>query len=148
MHFEHSGWPRSKLCPKGKIAIFGPKWVFLAILRGFCGVECPERSTYFSHNIQNSALKDEKLKNGGQKGFLILFVFVLKRAHWAEQTSLSDSPITYLWGGGTTPPLSEGDPGPYNCFTCLNLPVCLNHNYPIKIVLDIVNMLIFISEIY
>ena len=64
-----------------KMAILGQKWSFLAILRGLHGVTWPEtivcqRSTPFSHNIQNSVIYNEKWKNGGQKGFAMPYVNV------------------------------------------------------------------------
>ena len=48
-----------------QMAILGQKWSFLTIFRGFHGVTLAEtlgtqRSTHLPHNIQNSALNDEK----------------------------------------------------------------------------------------
>ena len=64
-----------------QMAILGQKWSFLTIFRGFHGVTLAEtlgtqRSTHLPHNIQNSALNDEKWENGGPKAFAIPYVNV------------------------------------------------------------------------
>ena len=84
MHLEHPGWARSRLALNGKIpkmAILGQKMVVFGHLRGLHGVKWREtlvcqRSTHFSHNIQNSAIYNEKWKNCGPKGFAMPYVNV------------------------------------------------------------------------
>ena len=122
MHLEHPGWARSRLALNGKIpkmAILGQKMVVFGHLRGLHGVKWREtlvcqRSTHFSHNIQNSAIYNEKWKNGGPKGFAmpyvnVPFLFIRNNMHllglivdallvyWCMQPAAGDNPTVISW---------------------------------------------------